>query len=160
MVFNPQIKCPIGLTLPCHGDEIGLEKLLHLYKALPSEVILGLSGQISVRFTEEERAALMEAAGHISLSAFVRDCSIDIADKRLKRKAQNYNPSESRKLLAQILAQLGKSRASSALREILDLARLGALPITPELERKIDDACIDIATIKSTLITALDLRED
>lgn len=114
---------------------------------------------LSVRFSEGERAALSNAAGHLSLSAFVRDCALKAANNRLRRKKESYDPDQVRTSLAQILALLGKSRASGDLREILDLARMGALPVTQELEQKIGAACEDIRTIKVLLLKALGLKE-
>jgi uncharacterized protein (DUF1778 family) len=115
---------------------------------------------LSVRFTDEERAVLRDAAGNLSVSAYVRDSALKAAGERMRRRKASYDPSETRTQLAQVLALLGKSRASGALREILDLARLGALPVTPELEAKIDAACTDIAEIKTLLMAALGLKAD
>ncbi len=112
----------------------------------------------SIRFTEEELAACEQAKGNLSLSAYVRSCVLGKSKQKLRRRNKNYNPSKTRMQLAQILALLGKSKASGALREILDLARMGALPITPELETKIEAACDDIKSIKQMLIKALGLN--
>ena len=60
--------------------------------------------------------------------------------------------------LAQILALLGQSNVFGALKEMLELARMGALPVTDETEDKINAACADIAAIKTMLIKALGLK--
>jgi hypothetical protein len=112
----------------------------------------------TIRFTEEERSNIEYSRGHLSISAYIRDCVLKNANMKSRRNSKSYSPSESRTLLAQILALLGKSRATGALREILDLARMGALPVTPELEAKISAACEDIRSIKQMLIKALGLK--
>jgi hypothetical protein len=45
------------------------------------------------------------------------------------------------------------------LQELARLARLGALPMTPEVEAALLQACADIASIKTLLMKALGLRE-
>lgn len=113
---------------------------------------------LSVRFTDEERTALTNAAGQMSLSAYVRQCALSAAGKRLRRKKDDYTPSKTCMQLAQILALLGQSNIFAALKDMLELARLGALPVTDETEENINAACADIASIKTMLIKALGMK--
>ncbi|MEQ8306893.1 MAG: hypothetical protein RIA09_10050 [Hoeflea sp.] len=114
---------------------------------------------LSVRFTEAERAAIEQAAGHKSVSAFVRDCALERAGRKSRKSRATYAPSETRTELARILALLGQSGAAHALSELHELARHGALPFSPETEHQITLACEDIQTIKTILITALGLKK-
>ncbi|CAN0575587.1 unnamed protein product [Ectocarpus sp. 12 AP-2014] len=114
---------------------------------------------LSVRFTEAERAAIEQAAGHKSLSAFVRECALQRAGQKSRKSRATYAPSETRTELARILALLGQSGAAQALSELQALARHGALPLSQETEHQIALACNDIQTIKTILITALGLKK-
>jgi uncharacterized protein (DUF1778 family) len=114
---------------------------------------------LSVRFTEAERTAIVQAAGHKSVSAFVRECVLESAGQKSRKSRATYAPSETRTELARILALLGQSGAAQSFSELQALARLGALPVSPETEHQIALACEDIQTIKTILITALGLRK-
>lgn len=114
---------------------------------------------LSVRFTEVERAAIEQAAGHKSLSAFVRECALERAGQKSRKSRATYAPSETRTELARILALLGQSGAAQALSELQALAQHGALPLSPKTEHQITDACEDIQTIKTILIKALGLKK-
>ena len=61
------------------------------------------------------------------------------------------------KALAQVLAALGGSRLSSNLNQLARGVNTGTLPVLPETEEDIRQACADVATIRKALIDALDL---
>lgn len=106
---------------------------------------------ISIRVMEAEHKALQKRANGLSLSAYIRACLF--ADTRLSSQ-------DDKKLLAQILAKLGQSNIANHLRDLANLARSGSLPLTPETTAKLDQACQDIAEIKSSLMNALRIKED
>lgn len=105
---------------------------------------------LSIRLSFKERKQLETMAGKTLLSTYVRN--------RLFSKSQQVT-NEDQKNLAQILAKLGQSNMAANLRELTQLARSGSLALTPETIDKLDQACTDIAAIKSMLMKALRIKE-
>lgn len=115
----------------------------------------------SIRFTEAERAYLDQAAGALSLAAFIRLKLFDDAPEAVpKRKATRkpLAPSAELAVLAQMLAGLGQSRLASNLNQIARATNVGALPVTPELERDLHEACAAITGMRADLIAALGIK--
>lgn len=113
----------------------------------------------SIRFSDEERAILKREASGLSWSAYIR--SKLFADnptfaQRLTRKRRT--PDVDHAMIAQILGELGKSRLSSNLNQIAKAANIGALPVTPELESEIEDACAAIKDMRHILVKALGVK--
>lgn len=109
----------------------------------------------SIRFTDEERAFLRREAGRLSLSAHIRAKLFEDAalPKRLTRK--KHAPSVDQAELAKLLGALGGSRLSSNMNQIAKAAHIGALPVTPELEQELAEACADIRAMRSALVEAI-----
>tara|TARA_R110001606_G_scaffold399304_1_gene584245 strand:- start:18796 stop:19140 length:345 start_codon:yes stop_codon:yes gene_type:complete len=101
----------------------------------------------SLRLTKYERKALELRAGEMALGSYVRSVLFGevSGDKRISH--------------AQILAKLGQSEMADSMRELARCAQLGMLPVTPETESAIRQACVDIAEIKSLLMKALRIKE-
>ena len=99
----------------------------------------------SIRFTPGERARLYREAGKTPLGTYI--------------KTRLFGDRPAPDQMAAVLAKLGKSEIASSLREMARLARLGALPITPETEAELHRASADIAEIKSLLMKALRIKE-
>lgn len=114
---------------------------------------------VSVRLTPEERALLEQAAGGMSLSQYIRirlfqtDTAEHAADTE-----ERLSPVARRKLLAQILASLGKSGIAAALSELSELARLGLNPNDTSIAKPLSDAHDEIAKLRSDLLRGLGLR--
>ncbi len=68
-------------------------------------------------------------------------------------------PSKDQAALAAVLAKLGRADFASSLREIARAARIGALPVAPELEADLHQACRDMAAMKALLMKALGIQE-
>lgn len=113
---------------------------------------------LSVRFTAEERAQLERKAGRLSLGEFVRKCVLD--DSVSSHRKQQPLPRESIKILAKILAMLGRTNQAKSLATFAEAAKLGTLPLTGETEALIRKACRDIAIVKRLLMQALRIKED
>lgn len=109
----------------------------------------------SLRLTAEERERLMRAAGEMPLGAYVKACIFEAKSRRRTRRTTR--PLEDQKAMAQALALLGQSRIASNLNQIAKAAHLGALPLTPELEQDLDEACRRIMEIRRLLVEALGL---
>ncbi|MBS7537737.1 hypothetical protein [Ancylobacter lacus] len=115
---------------------------------------------ISLRLTPEERDQLERDAAGRSLSAYIRsrlfgaDTKVELAG----RTSGRLGPAERQRLLARILARLGASKALPSLNELADAARIGVLPLTPDVLADIHGACRDIADIRDLLLRGLGLR--
>ncbi len=106
----------------------------------------------SMRFTVEERKRLDEMAGNQPLGSYIRDRLLgDQAEKRRKVK----KPTVDSAMLALVLSELGQSRLASNINQLAKAANMGALDITPEIEKEIEQACQEIQTMKMLLIVAL-----
>ena len=110
----------------------------------------------SIRLTDTERETLKERAGSKPLGAYIRERLLD--ETAMPRKSLSHQPSESDKAWAQALAGLGQSRLASNLNQIAKLAHQGALPVTPELQQELHDACADIKRMRLMLIKQMGLR--
>lgn len=103
----------------------------------------------SLRLTAEERALLEKQAAGIPLGRFIK----------ARLFGEERSASERKRELAQILALLGKSEYGASLRALAEAARIGALPLTPEVEAAVHQACRDISEIKFLLMKALRIKE-
>lgn len=116
---------------------------------------------LTLRLTLEEYATLQRLAGKLSLSEFSRKRILGSEYGRSYKPVSKpvALPSEQKRLLAQILGVLGKSHVFGSLKTLADAVRLGALPVTQETEAAIQKACHAIVWIKSTLMSALGIKE-
>jgi hypothetical protein len=115
----------------------------------------------SIRFTDEERAQLDRDAGALSLAAYMRlklfaDCENTPKPRKLTRKIAQ--PSAELAVLGHMLGGLGKSRLASNLNQIAKAANMGALPVTPELEAELSEACTAILDMRQRLISAMGIK--
>jgi len=117
----------------------------------------------SIRFTDEERAQLNRDAGTLSLAAYMRlklfaDCENTPKLRKLTRKIAQ--PSAELAVLGHMLGGLGKSRLASNLNQIAKAANMGALPVTPELEGELSEACADVRAMRQSLVAALGIKPE
>ena len=115
----------------------------------------------SIRFTEAERARLEQDAGALSLAAYMR-LKLFAGDEppptRRKPTRKQYVPSAELAVLGQMLGGLGQSRLASNLNQIAKAANIGALPVSPELEAELLEACAAILDMRRSLIQALGVK--
>jgi hypothetical protein len=110
----------------------------------------------SIRLTDEERRLLAARAGVQPLGAYVRNVILDDAFQAPRQRMRRApTPVRDHEALARVLAALGQSRLSSNLNQLAKAVNIGALPVTPETEQEISDACIAISTIRRDLMRAL-----
>lgn len=114
------------------------------------------SVRVSVRLSPEERQALEQAAKGKTLSAYIRQKLLS-ADT-INTETIRLSPQARQKLLAQILASLGKSNLSVSLKEIAEAAKLGLLPLTEDVLADIKTATTQIKFIRKILLKALGLK--
>ena len=114
------------------------------------------SPRVTLRFTEEEYAKLVQAADGVSLSAYVRGKLF--GENVSLHKTRSRVPVVNQQVLAQILGKLGQSGISDSLTQIAYEARCGSLLLDEQTEQEIKLACAQIAWIRVRLIEALGLK--
>jgi len=116
----------------------------------------------SIRFTKEERKRLNRDSGKMALSAYIR---LKLFGKAVvPRKAQYRNkqrqPRMDHEVIAKLLGTLGQSELATSLIAIAMAAQSGSLPVTPELEEKLQLACDDIHQMRISLVTSLGIKPE
>jgi len=109
----------------------------------------------SLRLTVEERAKLQELAGDMSISSFIKDNLFKSSGKKIRRRRRK--PIKDQKLLAQVLAILGKSRLSQNMNQLAKASNTGSLPLISEVEKELRQACADIQAMRLMLMRGLGL---
>ena len=115
----------------------------------------------SIRFTDAERARLDRDAGMLSLAVYIRlklFAGDELPPTKRKPTRKKYAPSAELAVLGQMLGRLGQSRLSTNLNQIARAASKGALPVTPELEQELIEACAAIREMRENLIKALGVK--
>ena len=117
----------------------------------------------SIRLSEDERKMLLREAGKLSLASHIRQKLFGetVSPRRGKRPSRKQQrPSMDRALLAQVLAALGRSEVAHSLQDIANAARMGALPVTPELIGELHRTCAEIRAMRDALMQALGIKPD
>ncbi len=115
---------------------------------------------VSVRMTPEERAELKRLANSQTLSRYIRNWLFN----RLKNDGEpngtdnRLSPQVRQQSLAQILTLLGRAQIGQSLHDLGEAARLGTLPLTPEIIAEIRKACAHIREIRELLFHGLGLN--
>lgn len=111
----------------------------------------------SIRLTDAEKSLLLARAGRVPLGTYIRDALLS-GDAQAKRR-RIVNPVADHAALARVLAALGQSRLANNLNQLAKAVNIGALPITPETEAEIADACRAVSAMRGDLVRALGLVE-
>lgn len=114
----------------------------------------------SLRFSDEERTELDRRAAGMSLGAYIRAVLFKEqgAGQTAVSAPRGKFPVKDHKALAHVLGLLGSSRLSSNINQLAKAANMGALPVTPQTEEKLQDACADIKVMREALMRALGLK--
>lgn len=88
------------------------------------------------------------------MSAYIRKELFGGAPRRSTPRA----PAVQTRDIAQLLALLGSAELADSLRELSHAAKIGALPVLPETEAAINQACASVDEMRSALVAALGLR--
>ena len=75
-----------------------------------------------------------------------------------KSRRRGVAPVQDHKALARVLAALGQSRLSSNLNQLARAVNTGTLPVHPEIEDELREACAEIAKMRAELVSALGLK--
>lgn len=115
---------------------------------------------LSVPVSPEQRAELERRAGREALSTYARGVLFPANDNEpVSPPRRIAAPLKDHAALASVLAKLGASGIGPSLQEMARLSLLGALPLSPETEAALSQACNDVAAIKMLLMNALGIRE-
>jgi len=107
----------------------------------------------SLRLTAEERARLEADAAGAPLGGYIRKRLFGEAASPRKRRGNS--PVKDAAALGRVIGALGQSRLSANLNQLAKAVNTGSLPVTPETEAEIKEACRDIAAIRDELLKAL-----
>ena len=109
----------------------------------------------SFRMTAEEYQKLCEAAGSRTLSDYIRR---QLLGENLAPRQPRRRPVEGDEILSTILSELGRSRLSTNLNQLARAVNSGSLPVSPETEKALLEACADIKALRNNLIKALGIN--
>jgi hypothetical protein len=112
----------------------------------------------SLRLTFEERAKLEEAANGVPLGACIR--AVLFGQELPKVQRRGTKPVADHAELARVLAVLGSSRLSSNMNQVAKAVHTGSLPVMPDTEDELRQACADIAVMRNMLVRALGLGSE
>ncbi len=109
----------------------------------------------SLRLTFEERAALEQSAGNRPLGAYIRSKLFSGTEAPRRRRSRTRKPLKDEKALSELLGKLGESRLASNVNQLAKAANSGSLPVTPDTEKALQNACDDVRTMRILLMQAL-----
>lgn len=109
----------------------------------------------SLRLTFEERASLEKEAAGMALGAYIRWRLL--TPDTPPPKTRNKFPVKDHRILAELIAKLGQSHMAGNLNQLAKLANMGSLPVTPETEDALQQACVAISTMRNELLKGLGL---
>ena len=107
----------------------------------------------SLRLTYEERARLDVERGGMTLAAYIRERLFG-ADAALRKKRGN-SPVQDKEALGRMAGALGQSRLSQNMNQLAKAVNSGSLPVSPETESEIKEACREISEMRAELLAAL-----
>lgn len=116
----------------------------------------------SIRFSDDELTQLRKEAGVLSIAAYIRLKLFTHPEQqgrqRKKLARKNAAPSAELTVISQLLGRFGESELASNMQDIAKAASIGALPVTPELEEELFEACKAIQCMRLDLIKALGVK--
>lgn len=112
----------------------------------------------SLRLSEAERARLACEAAGAPLGTYIRAKVLgEPVPARVRKSGISI---ADRKVLAQLIALLGRSRVFSNLNQLAHAANTGSLPATEETEAALVQALADLHEIRRLLLIALGLKPE
>ena len=107
----------------------------------------------SLRLTFDERSRLDAERGNKPLGAYIRERLL--GEDAAPRKRSGNSPVKDTEALGRVLGALGQSRLSSNLNQLAKAVNTGSLPVTPETEADLQQACREVAALRVDLMRAL-----
>ncbi|WP_300029340.1 hypothetical protein [uncultured Roseobacter sp.] len=108
---------------------------------------------LSLRLNAAERAALEQAADGMSLSRYIKGRIFDAKGK--PKPSARALPVRDHVALAQVLGMLGAMQVAGSFRDLAEAAKSGSLPVTPETEEELLNACAAVLAVKAEVMSAL-----
>lgn len=112
----------------------------------------------SLRLTCEERERLEKDAAGLALAAYIR--SKLFGEDVSPRKTRSKFPVKDQKALGQVLGALGQSRLPNNLNQLARAVNSGSLPVTPDTEAMLKQACQAVIAMRCDLLQALGLGSE
>ena len=110
--------------------------------------------RFSIHLSWELRDRLEELAQGMPWATYIKEAVFSEHRKRAKVRLAEID----RKLIAKLLAVLGKSRIANNLNQLAKAANSGSLAVNIEVEKAILDACRAIQWMRITLMRALGIN--
>ena len=111
---------------------------------------------LSLRLSDEEREKIEAAAGSMPVSSYIK--SVVLADDAPIYRKRKAIAEDDQKLLAEILARLGASRSANNLNQIAKHLNQGNLIVDEQLAEDLNQAVVEVAWIRTTLMEALGIK--
>ena len=130
--------------------------LRHSFNEIASEEVVEkrkYPPPFSLRLTLEERARLEAEAGDLPLGAYIRDRLL--GDDVAPRTRRGNSTVKDKEALGRVMGALGAARLSANLNQLAKAVNTGSLPVTPETEAELQEACRKIADMRADLLRAL-----
>lgn len=121
----------------------------------PSRAAKQRPAPLSIRLRPEQRADLSRRAGDQPLGAYIKAV---LFEDGWERRASSARPALERETLGQALGMLGQSNLTANLAALAEAARDGNLYAELGTLQQLEQACADIAAIRSLLMEALGKR--
>lgn len=118
------------------------------------------SPTFKMRLTQAERTRIEREAGETPLATYIKlrlfNNLPDLAS--FGPRLPGGRPATDTQLIAKLLAALGASRIANNLNQIAKAVNMGELPLYPEAEADLREACAAVQSMRRDLIAALGLK--
>ena len=111
---------------------------------------------LSLRLSRDERARLERDAAGMSLGAYIKWRLFD--PDRKPPRTRGKAPVQDHIVLSQLMALIGNLRLASNVNQLAKAANSGSLPVTPETEAALQNACREISDMRQMLMRALGMN--
>lgn len=114
-----------------------------------------VASPFSLRLTFEERTALEREAGNKPLGAHIRSKLFGGSEAPRKVRTRTRKPIQDDRAMASLLGALGQSRIANNLNQLAKAVNTGSLPVTPDTEKALNEACSAVQDMRRQLMQAL-----
>lgn len=102
---------------------------------------------------------LEKAAGERPLGAYIRSKLFEGQETPRKARTRTRQPLKDDKALGALMGALGQSRIANNLNQLARAANTGSLPVTPDTEQAITEACENVQIMRKLLMQALGFQQ-
>lgn len=116
---------------------------------------------VTVRLNQTEYDRLKHDAGVLTMAAYIRLTLFgegEIAPHRKPYTRRANSPSAELAMIGKMLGGLGQSEIAANLADIAKAAKVGALPVTSEVEAEVRAACEAVQDMRARLVEALGVK--